>query len=222
MDGSGRDRCWPAGVSHGSAPQPPGGPSLGGGRTEGSTMGKHVYQLKATILDTKPPVWRRLVVPEDLTLSRLHDVLQAAFDWWDYHLHEFEIGGERYGVDDGEDWQPPKDERRTRLRSVAGEGSSFLYVYDFGDWWRHKIVVEKVIAAQPGARYPACVGGRRACPPEDCGGPWGFSEFLAAIRDPAHEEHESMLEWVGGHFDPEAFDPADVKSRLDRPHLAVV
>lgn len=183
-------------------------------------MGKRVYQLKASIVGTKPPVWRRVVVPEDIMLARLHDVLQAAFGWWDCHLHEFEIGGVQYGVDDGESWgPPPKDERRVRLGSVAKAGSSFLYWYDFGDDWRHKVVVEKVMPATPGVRYPSCTGGRRACPPEDCGGVWGYEDFLAAIGDPDHDEHESRLEWVGGSFDPEAFDPADFEHRLDLGRL---
>ncbi|MGH9001489.1 MAG: plasmid pRiA4b ORF-3 family protein [Acidimicrobiia bacterium] len=177
-------------------------------------MAKHVYQLKATILGTKPPIWRRVVVPEDTTLARLHDVLQATFGWWDCHLHEFEIDGVRYGMDDGDDWNPPKDERRARLRNLVEADSSFLYWYDFGDDWRHKVVVEKVLPAQAGVTYPACTGGRRACPPEDCGGPWGYQSFLEAISDPVHEEHESMLEWVGGTFDPEAFDPGDLHQRL--------
>jgi hypothetical protein len=177
-------------------------------------MGKSVYQLKATILDTKPPVWRRLVVRDDSTLAELHDVLQAAFGWWDCHLHEFEIGGVRYGVDDGEDWSPPKDERRAKLRNLVQARSAFLYVYDFGDYWRHRIVVEKVLGAETGTRYPACTGGRRACPPEDCGGPWGYQEFLAAIGDPDHEEHDSMLTWVGGSFDPDAFDAGEFEHRL--------
>jgi hypothetical protein len=177
-------------------------------------MGKSVYQLKATIMDTKPPVLRRVVVPAETTLARLHDVLQAAFGWWDCHLHEFEIGGVRYSVDDGEAWQPPQDERHARLCDVADAGSSFVYVYDFGDYWRHKVVVEEILPAVAGATCPSCVGGRRACPPEDCSGPWGYREFLVAIGDPGHEEHESMLEWVGGHFDPEAFDTADFQHRM--------
>jgi hypothetical protein len=185
-------------------------------------MGTNVYQLKATILDIRPPVWRRVVVPSDITLSRLHAVLQAAFGWWDYHLHEFEIDGARYGIDDGEGWEPPKDEGRARLNTVAQEGSSFVYVYDFGDYWRHKIVVEKVFTAEPGTRYPVCVGGRRACPPEDCGGTWGYQGFLEAIRDPTHEEHDAMLEWVGGHFDPEAFDLTEFEHRLNPRRLQAV
>jgi hypothetical protein len=99
------------------------------------------------------------------------------------------------------------------------EGSTFLYIYDFGDYWRHRIVVEKVLPAEVGTKYPACIGGRRACPPEDCGGPWGYQECLAAIADPDHEEHESMLTWVGGSFDPDAFDAGEFEHRLQLGRL---
>ncbi len=186
-------------------------------------MAASVYQLKATILETKPPIWRRVLVDGDTTLARLHDILQAAFGWWNCHLHEFEIEGVRYGTDDGEDWgDPPKNERRFRLRNVVQAGSSFLYVYDFGDYWRHKVTVEKILPAGPGATWPACIGGRRACPPEDCGGPWGYQSFLEAISDPDHEEHERMLEWVGGTFDPDAFDPNDFHHQLKLGRLAAL
>ncbi len=179
-------------------------------------MGKRAYQLKVTILETKPPVWRRVVVPEDTTLDRLHEILQAAFGWWNCHLHEFEIDGVHYGIDDGECWgDPPRDERRARLRNLVKAGSSFLYVYDFGDDWRHEAVVEKILPVEAGATYPACTGGRRSCPPEDCGGPWGYEEFLAAISDTSHVEHESMLEWAGGQFNPDASDPSGFQQRLN-------
>lgn len=178
-------------------------------------MAKTVYQLKATIVGTKPPIWRRVVVADNTTLARLHDVIQAAFGWWDSHLHEFEIDRVRYGIDDGEGWgEPPRDERRARLGDLVNVGSSFSYVYDFGDNWEHKVTFEKVAPAERGMRYPRCTDGRRACPPEDCGGVWGYEHFLEAIAEPNHEEHEAMLEWVGGEFDPNAFDPADVDHRL--------
>ncbi len=187
------------------------------------SMTKNVYQLKATIAGAKPPVWRRVVVAEETTLRRLHDILQAAFGWLDCHLHEFEIDGVRYGIDDGEGWgEPPKDERRARLRQVVSEGSVFRYVYDFGDNWQHKIVVEKVVPAEAAAKDPSCTGGRRACPPEDCGGVWGYKELLKALADPDHEDHESMLEWVGGEFDADAFDPADFSHRLRLGRLAAL
>ncbi len=172
-------------------------------------MAGRVFQLKATIVGTKPPVWRRVLVPESASLLDLHQVLQGAFGWYDCHLHEFEIDGVRFGTDDGEGWgPPPKSERRARLGTVAGQGTAIRYVYDFGDDWVHRVVVEKVVRADPNVIYPSCVGGKRACPPEDCGGVWGYEEFLAAISDAGHPEHESMLEWVGGEFDPDAFDLA--------------
>jgi hypothetical protein len=168
-------------------------------------------QLKATIVGTKPPVWRRVVVREDTSLARLHDVLQAAFGWSSSHLHEFEIDGVTYGADDGGGWgEPPRDERRTRLREVVAKGARFIYVYDFGDNWEHRIVVEDVLPIEPGVKLPACTGGKRACPPEDCGGVYGYEELLATLADTTHPEHESMLEWVGGSFDPEAFARPDL------------
>ena len=172
-------------------------------------MTRRVLQLKAAIVGTKPPVWRRVLVEESSSLLDLHYILQAAFGWYDCHLHEFEIDGVRYGTDDGEGWgPPPKSERRARLGTVARQGTVIKYVYDFGDDWVHRVVVEKVEVADPQLSYPCCIAGKRACPPEDCGGVWGYDAFLAAISDPNHPAHDSMLEWVGGDFDPEAFEPA--------------
>src|SRR5215469_15000627 len=136
-----------------------------------------MYQLKATIVGTKPPVWRRLVVPESTTLLRLHEVLQAAFGWRDRYLHQFEINGVRYGHDDGEG-DIPKPER-VRLSQLVRVGTVVIYTYDLGDDWRHRVVVEGLVAAERGVRYPACTGGRRAGPPEDIGGVWGYEAFLA-------------------------------------------
>lgn len=173
-----------------------------------------VYQLKITLLDTKPPIWRRVLVPADITLDALHEVIQAAFGWWNYHLHDFEFGRTRYGVPDVDDWNPPKDERKAKLAALATEGTTFRYTYDFGDNWRHKIVVEKILSSAPDARAPSCIDGRRACPPEDCGGPWGYEELLAVLADPTHVDHAERLEWVGGQIDPDRFDPSDFDDQL--------
>lgn len=175
-----------------------------------------VFQLKVTLLDTKPPIWRRLLVDGGSTLDHLHEVIQAAFGWWNYHLHEFEIGRARYGIPDpDEDWgEPPQDERRTRLDAIASEGSSFRYTYDFGDGWDHRIVVEKVLPAYSVAVVPACIDGRRACPPEDCGGPWGYRELLQILADPTHPEHGERREWIGRPFDPQAFDRSAFEDNL--------
>jgi hypothetical protein len=194
------------------------------GRTSkpNATIGT-VFQLKITLQDTKPPIWRRVLVDRSTTLAHLHDVIQAAFGWWNYHLHEFEIGRKRYGVPDpDEDWgEPPRDERRTRLDAVVGEGASFRYTYDFGDGWEHRVIVEKVLPPSVDTAAPACIDGRRACPPEDCGGTWGYRELLEILADPTHPEHGERREWLGRPFDPDAFDPSEFEDNLRSGRLAV-
>jgi hypothetical protein len=182
-----------------------------------------VFQLKITLQDTKPPIWRRVLVDGSATLDHVHEVIQAAFGWWNYHLHEFEVGRTRYGVPDlDEDWgEPPRDERRTRLDAIASEGSTFRYTYDFGDGWEHRVAVEKVVPASSVVTAPACIDGRRACPPEDCGGTWGYRELLAILSDPNHPEHDERRDWLGRPFDPEAFDPTEFEDNLRDGRLAV-
>ena len=166
-----------------------------------------VYQLKVTLQGIRPPIWRRFQVADDTTLSELHQILQVVMGWENYHLHQFRIRGTDFGEPDPDFGSGIKDDRRVKLRQVVfGEKEKFIYEYDFGDSWKHEILVEKILPPEPGARYPACVAGKRSCPPEDCGGVWGYAEFLEAIGDPDHPEHEEMLEWIGGSFDPEAFD----------------
>lgn len=142
---------------------------------------------------------------------------QTVFGWTNTHLHQFEIGTERYGspgplrgMDD------LADESRAKLFRLLGEGDRLDYTYDFGDDWVHRVTVEKVIAAEPATRYPSCSAGRRACPPKDVGGPWGYVDFLAALQDPGHEEHEQWSEWIGGGFDPEEFDLAATDAAWNR------
>src|SRR5262245_56149608 len=166
-----------------------------------------IFQLKIALAGIRPPVWRRVLVPGEMTLADLHDVVQVAMGWTDTHLHEFEIGDARYGAPDP-DWDRDdvKDDARAKLFRLAAAGSRFRYTYDFGDDWRHDITVEKVLTPEAGTRYPTCSAGRRACPPEDVGGPWGYPEFLAAVDDPSHPDHNHWAEWIGGSFDPERFD----------------
>jgi hypothetical protein len=167
-----------------------------------------MYEIKITLKGMKPPIWRRVAVPCDITLAGLHDVIQVAMGWQDCHLHEFEIGDERYGpvaseafdFDDGR-----ADEGRARLNKIAGPNAKFLYCYDFGDDWTHEIRIERETAAG-GQRDVRCLAGKNACPPEDCGGPYGYASLLAILADPEHEEHEEMLEWAGDDVDPHAFD----------------
>jgi hypothetical protein len=175
-----------------------------------------VYQLKVTLSGSEPPVWRRVQVPGEVSLARLHAVLQLAMGWHNSHLHQFSIGDTRYGEPDPAVAELEfSNERTAKLNQVAPlVGNRFTYEYDFGDSWEHEIVVETIMPSEPGARYPVCTGGERACPPEDCGGIWGYSELLEAVRDPEHPEHEEMLDWLEGNFDPEAFDLNEVNRRL--------
>ena len=174
-----------------------------------------VFQLKVTLLNTKPPIWRRILVDGSITLADLHEVIQAAFGWWNCHLHEFEIGRTRYGVSDPDwDFGPPTvDERAARLDAVVAKGSSFHYTYDFGDDWRHKVTVEKVGHVEPGTAIPDCISGRRACPPEDCGGPWGYQELLESLGGRPGAS-DARLDFVGPGFDPARFDPSDFTFNL--------
>jgi hypothetical protein len=173
-----------------------------------------VYQLKITLRDIKPPVWRRLQL-KDCTLARLHAIIQTCLGWDGYPLHAFAIGGEQYGAPDPDGMTEAEDERKRKLSQVVAQGfEKFSYTYDFGDNWDHTIQVEKVLEAEPGVRYPRCIAGKRACPPEDCGGAWGYGDFLEATQNPKHADHEDMLEWVGGEFDPEAFDSEALNAEL--------
>jgi hypothetical protein len=154
-------------------------------------------------------------VQNDVPLSKLHRVIQAAMGWDGYHMHHFAAGGELYGEPDPDFDLEISSERTARLATIAPrEKSRFTYVYDFGDNWEHDILVEKVLPVDPEARYPRCVAGKRACPPEDCGGPWGYADLQEALADPDHPEHENMAEWAGEDFDPAAFDLAEVNRRL--------
>jgi hypothetical protein len=179
-----------------------------------------IYQLKITLKGFRPPIWRRVLVPSDFTLARLHWVMQAAMGWTNSHLHHFRVGETYYSLPfPGTDWEDADEEdaRRVKLAQVAPRAKAkFEYEYDFGDSWDHEILVEKILPPEPGAKYPLCIVGKGACPPEDVGGVWGYAEFLKAIADPEHKEHEMYLEWIGGGFDPDAFDLDEVNRALRR------
>jgi hypothetical protein len=185
--------------------------------------GDQLARLKVTLLDTDPPVWRRLLVPATIRLDRLDRVIQAAMGWTNSHLHMFIHSSGRYGVPDLD--FPLQDERRTTLSDlVAREGETVRYEYDFGDGWEHEIVLEQLLAAEPGGRYPSCAAGARACPPEDCGGVHGYADLIDTLADPTHPEHQHLMEWLGiekgNDFDPAHFDTADANRRLNTVILA--
>jgi Plasmid pRiA4b ORF-3-like protein len=167
-----------------------------------------LYELHVELEDIKPPIWRRILVPGSMKLPALHDLLQLVMGWSDSHLHSFEIGKKTFTVahDDMEELNMV-DEKKYTLGGVLGESvHEFVYEYDFGDGWRHHIKVKQVPQPNTDWFYPLCIAGERAAPPDDVGGAMGYLEFLSAIKDPKHDEHESMLTWIGGAFDPEGFD----------------
>jgi hypothetical protein len=179
-----------------------------------------IYQLKVTLLETKPPIWRRLLVPTDLILGKLHDVLQIAMGWHDEHLYEFHVGKQPYGRPNPDDqWfgfaLPTINDRKVRLDEVLPEvRSTLVYTYDMGDSWEHSVVVEKRLPADPAAAYPVCIGGERACPPEDIGGIPGFYRFMELLLSSDEIEREGAHEWVEEDWDPEAFPIDDVNRAL--------
>ncbi|MEW6716680.1 MAG: plasmid pRiA4b ORF-3 family protein [Chloroflexota bacterium] len=176
-----------------------------------------IYQIKVTLDDSRPPIWRRILVPGNTTLLKLHDILQIVMGWEDYHLHMYTIEGLIYGdpADDKYGDLGTINEANHKLSQVIHrEGQRFSYEYDFGDSWDHTLVVEKILPPQEDVRYPLCLRGKRACPPEDVGGVWGYENFLEAISDPNHDMHEEYLNWIGGDFDPETFDPEEVNTQL--------
>ena len=176
-----------------------------------------LYQLKITLRDIHPPIWRRIQVWEDTTLAQLHTILQIVMGWEDYHLHEFVIGRRLYSVPDPDDDMNERkvvDESHVPLGEVVPRvGTKFAYLYDFGDSWEHDLILEAILLPETTAQYPTCIGGERRAPPEDVGGITGYEEYLAVLADPEHEEHGNMLQWRG-QFDPESFAPDQVNQGL--------
>lgn len=178
-----------------------------------------VYQFKITLKDIKPPIWRRIQVPETYTFWDLHVAIQDAMGWVDYHLHQFELIDPRTGIK--REIGIPDDEFDYGIEILSGwrqkianwfsmENKLADYRYDFGDNWRHEVKLERILPRDQNAKYPICIDGTRACPPEDCGGTWGYKDLLEILKNPSHKEYAEKLIWVGGEFDPEYFDVKEV------------
>lgn len=178
--------------------------------------GQRVLQLRVTLEDVRPVVWRRLLVPGGVRLNRLHDMFQAAMGWTDSHLHQFRVDGVVYGMQFDDYPEDELDEMAHTVIGTVGKVRRFFYDYDFGDNWRHEVVVEEVTAWPFGLKYAVCLDGQRACPPEDVGGTPGYEDFLRVLADPEHDEYEHMVGWSGGGFDPEEFSLAEANIALQR------
>jgi len=177
---------------------------------------KSIYQFKITLAGLTPPIWRRVLVSDQLTLRDLHKVIQNSFDWADYHLYSFEHLGAR--IDD----ENPKMLSKKLCKLQLGEKSKINYIYDFGDCWEHKIVLEKIVPNDGSKNFPYCIAGKRAAPPEDCGGIWGYQDKLVILADEDHPEHMDILDGMGDDFDPDAFDIKAVNEQLKNMAPATV
>lgn len=178
-----------------------------------------IVQIKIKLLGvTKPPVWRRVQLRADTRLDQLHQILQAALGWENYHLHAFSFGEEEFGPRDAELGLDFSDERRVTLGKLTDIGARFRYTYDFGDNWEHEIIVEDLLDPDPDTHYPTLVAAKGACPPEDCGGTWGYADLKELLVDPSHDEHQERLEWLGlesaSEFDPNAVTIEQLEEEL--------
>lgn len=178
-----------------------------------------MIQLHIELLDLQPKVWRRILVPASITLIKLHQVIQIVMGWEDSHLHQFLINQKRYQIL-YPDWDMDEkilSEKRVRLETALQGSPSMLYIYDFGDHWRHEIKVEPLAEKYQDTKAPACVDGQNACPPDDCGGTSGYEHFLEIMADPTDSEYQENLRWLGvDSWDATAFDIIAINKKLDR------
>lgn len=179
-------------------------------------MNTNIYQIKISLEHIKPPIWRRFLVNEQTRLGDLHTIIQVIMGWENDHLHEFNIDNCRYGLLDPDYPSEVADEDDFSLKDLAKSGDKLIYDYDFGDSWRHLLKVEKVLPAKPGAFHATCTDGKRACPPEDCGGFPGYMALLEALKNPHDDDDAELHEWLGEDYDPEKFDLDEVNQRLRR------
>jgi len=182
---------------------------------------RSIYQLKVLLADSKPPIWRRLLVHSNINLNVLHTAIQCSMGWLDCHLHQFEKDKAIYGIPDdefaGDFGVDIEDESKYKLSDILKkEKDSLIYEYDFGDSWMHKVVLEKIIPFEISSPLAKCIKGKRSCPPEDCGGIWGYQNLLDIINDPSDSEYEEMLDWLGGKFDPEHFSLSETNNMLSK------
>lgn len=178
-------------------------------------MDERFYLLSITLIDIEPHIWRRFVVPATITLDRLHDVIQIVMGWTDSHLHQFIIGQKKY-TEDPESKEDGLECGKYRLGDlIKKKGRGFEYLYDFGDGWQHDLILEDNRYDDVDLDFDiVCLGGERACPPEDVGGVMGYNRFCKVLNNPDHEDYESTREWIGGNYDSEKFDSDEVNWEL--------
>jgi hypothetical protein len=181
------------------------------------TKNIQIYQFKITLREIKPKIWRSIQVPSNYSFWDFHVAIQDAMGWQDYHLHQFTIinpktgESEVIGIADDESFQEIIAGKKAKIsKYFLSPKDKANYEYDFGDGWEHEITLEKILPVNANDKYPQCIAGARACPPEDCGGVYGYENLLKIIKDPNHEEYKEQIKWLGGEFNPEDFDHKSV------------
>lgn len=178
-------------------------------------MKSKIYQIHIELQHSKPKIWRRLLISSDVLLPNLHEIIQIAMGWENCHLHQFIHENNFYGVP-FDDYDEIIDYKKIKLNKfIKNEKDKCFYEYDFGDSWVHQITLEKIVPFDEKINYPICLTGKMACPPEDCGGIWGYSNLLEILKDPTHEEYEDMIDWVDEDFDPTYFDKDEINEELE-------
>ncbi len=179
---------------------------------------RNIFQFKVVLVGSKPQIWRRFIIPNTATLGQLHKTLQIVMGWTDSHLHQFVINQVFYGIPDDEFGidMDVKDEELFKIKDLINkEKEKMIYEYDFGDSWTHKIILEKVLPFDVKQSLPKCLKGKRACPPEDCGGIWGYEQLLDNLNNPNTSEYKDAIEWLGHKIDPEEFDIEEINQLLE-------
>ena len=182
-------------------------------------MSEQIARIRITLDDTKPAVWRRVELPLTNSLKTLHQAIQAAMLFENYHLFQFEVGDTRYSIPFDDEWSgtPTRDAGNIRLGKLVERGiADFTYTYDFGDNWRHTVAIEAITPADPDKEYPCFVDGERRAPPEDVGGLMGFEEFVEAMTEADQPERDAVVAWYGGLFDPADISPEEIGIRMGK------
>jgi len=182
-------------------------------------MKNQIYQIQIALKDFKPKIWRRLLIPADTLLSDLHKIIQTSMGWTNSHLHQFIKDRTYYTVkvkdDDTWDEMDNVDYKRMKISDLLmTEKQKIKYEYDFGDGWEHDVILEKILVRDEKIKYPICIAGKMSCPPEDCGGSWGYADMLEILKNPAHPEYKEFVDWLDEDFDPEYFDKEEVNESL--------
>lgn len=176
---------------------------------------KYANQLRITLNHIEPKIWKSVIVPSSITLAKLHTILQIVMGWTNSHLHMFVQNGKSYGIPDEFNEFDTQNEKSVRLSNLLSKESDIvLYEYDFGDGWIHEVLLEKIQSFDPTRKLPNCLGGERSCPPEDCGGAWGYQNLLEIVTNPEDPEFDNMNEWLGDEFSAEFFDASETTDLL--------